>query len=40
MSIRDFDFSSDVLNVTFDYHIIFITDCWQIRFPSSNDETV
>ena len=29
MSIRDFDFSSDVLNVTFDYHIIFITDCWQ-----------
>ena len=29
MSIREFDFSSDVLNVTFDYHIIFNTDCWQ-----------
>ena len=25
MSFREFDFSSDVLNVTFDYHIIFNT---------------
>ena len=33
MSIREFDFSSDVLNVTFNYRIIFTTDCWHYKIP-------